>query len=322
MSYFYRCISALLALAASLSLYAAEPVQAPISSVLAPIRSALAPLNPGQAPVNPAQLSRSLTYDGKVIDIPIDHPNNPLVVLRTSHGDLIIELFPTEAPKTVANFLELALGQKSFNDPATNERVKKPYFDGLVFHRVVKDFMIQTGSPTGLGDGYPGFRFDDEISALSLGLDKMFVVDSQGNPSPVLGIRSQTDFQQRVLAPLYKAMTITDAEQLELRLNEVDQRLRAMTVMEYYEMLGYRFQNPLQSHAPVRGVVAMANSGPNSNGSQFFITVADTPWLTGKHTVFGKVRAGMEVADSISKIDADNDNRPFQAVTIVSIQKL
>jgi cyclophilin family peptidyl-prolyl cis-trans isomerase len=285
----------------SLWLYAAEPVQQPI---------------------NPTQLSRSLTYAGKVIDIPIDNPNNPLVLLRTSHGDLIVELFPAEAPKTVANFLELALGQKVFTDPATNEQIKKPYFDGLLFHRVVKDFMIQTGSPTGLGDGYPGYRFDDEISALSLGLDKMLVVDSQGKPSPVLGIRNQADFQQRVLTPLYKAMTIPDAEQLELRINEVDQRLRAMTVLEYYEMLGYRFQNQLQSHAPVRGVIAMSNNGPNSNGSQFFITVVDTPWLTGKHTVFGKVRAGMEVADLISKADVDTDNRPLQPVTIVSIQKL
>ncbi|HTR00314.1 MAG TPA: peptidylprolyl isomerase [Candidatus Acidoferrum sp.] len=269
----------------------------------------------------PAQ-TRSVTIAERSVEVPVEAADNPLVLLQTSLGDLVIELFPQEAPQTVANFLGLATGTKAFTDPETGGEAQRPFYDGLSFHRVIDGFMIQTGSPTGLGDGNPGYRFEDEIGATSLGLDKMLVLDGNGVPNPVLGVRSQRDFQQRVLAPLYKSMGISNQQQLDVRLAEVDQSLRTSTVKGLYEQLGYHYRSDLQSRAPVRGIVAMANSGPDHNGSQFFINLVDTPWLTGKHTVFGKVRLGMEIADMIGKVPVDADSRPLQPVTVLGIRPL
>lgn len=292
--------------------------------------SAEAPLaaNPAAAPVSalPAEpvatLARTITVNGQPIDLTVDSLDNPLVLMQTTRGDLVIELFAKEAPQTVANFVGLATGTKPFIDPLTNSEVVRPFYDGLVFHRVVDGFMIQGGSPTGLGDGFPGYRFDDEMNAQSLGLDKMMVIDPAGNPNPVLGIRNQEDFQQRILLPLYDIMGITSQEVLDARISEVDQRVRNMSVLENYEMIGYRYINTVQSRAPVRGVIAMANSGPNTNGSQFFITLVDTPWLTGKHTVFGKVRAGLDVLDAMGNAPADADDRPYESIAILWLRPL
>jgi cyclophilin family peptidyl-prolyl cis-trans isomerase len=270
----------------------------------------------------PAEITRTITLAGRSLAVSVDNPSNPLAWIATSMGDIVVELLPSEAPITVANFIALANGKKAFIDPATGSNAQRAFYNGLNFHRIHKNFMIQTGSADGAADYAPGFNIADEISALSLGLDKMLVVDSQGAPNPVLGIQSQADFQERVLKPLYNAMNLTDNDQLELRIAEVDQRVRAMTVQEYYELLGYRYQNALQSHATVRGMLAMANSGPNSNGSQFFITTVDAAWLTGKHTVFGKVRNGIEVVDRISNVPVDDQHQPLQAVSIRSIQIL
>lgn len=267
-------------------------------------------------------ISRTVSIGGRVLTLMVDSIDNPLVLLQTSRGDIVLELFPQEAPETVANFLGLASGSKPFIDSATGMETVRPFYDGLIFHRVIDGFMIQGGSPTGLGDGFPGYRFNDEISSQSLGLDKMLVLDASGVPNPVLGIRSQQDFQQRVLGPLYQSMGITSQQQLDVRIGEVDQKLRSLTVQQNYELLGYHYRNDLQSRAPVRGVIAMANSGPDSNGSQFFITLADTPWLTGKHTVFGEVKSGIEVADAIGKVAVDADNRPLQDVVLLAIQQL
>ena len=265
---------------------------------------------------------RSVSVGGRVVDMPMEDPTNPLVQIATTSGDIVIELFPREAPETVANFLGLATGTKPFIDVATGEELIRPFYDGLVFHRVIDSFMIQSGSPTGLGDGFPGYRFPDEISAQSLGLDKMLVLDADGVPNAVLGIRSQQDFQQRVLGPLYQSMNITSQQQLDVRTSEVDERLRKMTVQNNYELMGYHYRNDLLSRAPLRGVIAMANSGPDSNGSQFFITLVDTPWLTGKHTVFGKVRAGLDVVDAIGKMPVNADARPLQDVSILAVTPL
>jgi cyclophilin family peptidyl-prolyl cis-trans isomerase len=144
-------------------------------------------------------------------------------VLRTSEGDVELELFPDDAPKTVENFTKLAADG---------------FYDGLVFHRVIPDFMIQGGCPLGTGSGGPGYQFEDEIN----------------------------------------------------------------------------------EHKVERGALAMANAGPNTNGSQFFIVTAEaTPWLDGKHTVFGKVTSGQDVVDRISKADRDARDRPREAITIDSI---
>jgi len=248
--------------------------------------------------------------------------DNPVVEIRTSLGSMILELFPDEAPLAVSNFIGLAEGTKSWIDPETGEQVMRPLYDGTVFHRVIEGFMIQGGSPTGFGDGTPGYQFRDEINARSLGLDKMDVINDAGIPHPILAINDQVDFQQKILIPLYQELDINSQEELDLNIDLVDRRLRNMTVKESFENLGYQYTERVISRMPVRGVIAMANSGPNTNGSQFFINLVDTDWLTGKHTVFGKVRAGLEVLDAIGAIAVDNEGRPLQDVVILSIRQL
>jgi cyclophilin family peptidyl-prolyl cis-trans isomerase len=144
--------------------------------------------------------------------------------LHTSEGTIEIDLLPSDAPKTVENFVKLA---------------GSGFYDGLIFHRVIPDFMIQGGCPNGTGTGGPGYQFDDE-------------------------------------------------------------------------------QN--EQHV-VRGALAMANAGPNTNGSQFFIVTADAcPWLDGKHTVFGHVTEGLDVVDRISSVDRDGRDKPVSAVTIDRVE--
>lgn len=281
-------------------------------------------LLPSIAPDLPAPLLQTVTVelDGRSIQAQVENPSNPLVILATTRGDILLELLPNEAPNTVANFLGLAEGTKPFIDVYTGLETLRPFYDGLVFHRVVADFVIQAGSPQGTSDGGPGFTFADEINAETLGLDQMQLLDADGYPNPVLGIRSREDFQERVLGPLYAAMGITNRASLDARVGNVEQRLRTMTVKQAHELLGYRYIGSVQSRAPLRGVIAMANSGPDTNGSQFFITISDAPWLTGKHTVFGKVRAGQEVVDAIGKVRVNAEGRPLQDVTILSVHRV
>jgi cyclophilin family peptidyl-prolyl cis-trans isomerase len=144
--------------------------------------------------------------------------------LHTNHGAIEVELFDDDAPKTVENFVKLA---------------RDGFYDGVIFHRVIPDFMIQGGDPTGTGTGGPGYTFEDEFN---------------------------------------------------------DQKV-------------------------VRGALAMANAGPNTNGSQFFVVTAEaTPWLDGKHTVFGRVTSGMDVVDDISSVDTDAGDKPREAVVIERVE--
>jgi cyclophilin family peptidyl-prolyl cis-trans isomerase len=144
--------------------------------------------------------------------------------MTTTEGAIAFELFDEEAPKTVANFRKLA---------------SEGFYDGLTFHRIIKDFMIQGGCPQGTGTGGPGYQFEDEI-------------------------------------------------------------------------------NP---HKIVRGALAMANAGPNTNGSQFFIvTTAKAPWLDGKHTVFGQVTDGLDVVDKLEGVATDGSDRPIEPIGIASIE--
>lgn len=302
----------------SLSLFAVPPAavaQAPGPDIAAPGNTASLQ-STATAPVVTVPLN------DRSLQVEVDSLANPLVVISTTRGDILVELFPDGAPQTVANFLGLAGGTKPYIDPYTGAEVTRPFYDGLIFHRVIDGFMIQGGSPDGQGSGTPGYQFADEINALSLGLDKMPVLDEGGVPHPVLGIQSQQDFQTRVLLPLYAAMGITSQQSLDARVAEVEKRLHDMTVKQNLEMRGYQYNEALMSRAPLRGVLAMANSGPDSNGSQFFITLADAPWLTGRHTVFGKVRAGMEVVEAIGKVRVDASSRPLQDVTILSVRQL
>jgi len=145
----------------------------------------------------------------------------------TNLGKFTVELFEKDAPKTVANFVGLAEGTKEWTDPKTGAKVKKPFYNGLIFHRVIADFMIQGGDPLGNGTGDPGYKFADEFGS-GRKMDKA-------------------------------------------------------------------------------GVLAMANAGPNTNGSQFFITLKETNYLNGKHTVFGEVTEGM---DTIRKIGETKTTKP------------
>jgi peptidyl-prolyl cis-trans isomerase A (cyclophilin A) len=158
--------------------------------------------------------------------------------IHTSMGDIVIQLFEKDAPKTVANFVDLATGKKEWTDPATKEKTRRPLFDGTTFHRVIPFFMIQGGDPLGTGEGGPGYEFQNEDSDL-------------------------------------------------------------------------RFDRP--------GRVAMANSGRDTNGSQFFITVAPQPHLNGGYTIFGQVVEGQDVAEKISEVDRDEHDKPLQTVTIKNI---
>ena len=168
-------------------------------------------------------------------------PETLVATLRTSRGDIAVELFGNHAPRTVANFVELAQGSKQWRDPATRQPVSRPFYDGLSFHRVIPNFMIQGGCPLGTGTGGPGYSFADEF-----------------HPELV-------------------------------------------------------FDRPY--------LLAMANAGPNTNGSQFFITVAPTPWLNRKHTIFGEVTdaAGRAVVDDIALVPTDGSDRPLEPVLIESV---
>ena len=247
---------------------------------------------------------------------------NPMAQIETSMGNIVIELFPDEAPQTVANFIELAEGSRSFTDPDTGAQVERPFYDGLVFHRVIDGFMIQTGSPTGESDGDPGYNFDNEINARSLGLDRIRAVDENGIPHPYLGINNQREFQETILQPLYEKLGIESNSDLEARVDEVYEAIRNLTVMDVNENLGYTYNESYQSRMPLAGSLAMAHAGPGTNGSQFFINLVDTPWLTGKYTVFGKVLNGMEIVERIGKIPVDARSRPRQDVYVVSIRMM
>ncbi len=247
---------------------------------------------------------------------------DPVVIIKTSMGEISVKLFALEAPETVANFIDLAEGKKEFTDSKTGRKVKKPFYDNLTFHRVIKDFMIQGGCPLGTGSGSPGYTFEDEINAEHLGLNKINIFDAEKRTHPWLLIRTQEDFTRIVMAPLYKSMGISSQRELDERIEEVKDKLFNLTLQDAYINMGYRYNTKLKSHPPKRGVIAMANSGPNTNGSQFFINLVDTPWLTGKHTVFGEVIEGMDVVDKIGSVAVDpSTGKPEKEVTILSIRK-
>ena len=245
---------------------------------------------------------------------------HPVVLMKTSQGNIRIELWPDAAPETVKNFIDLAEGNKTFKDAKTGEDVKRPFYDGLTFHRVIKDFMIQGGCPLGTGTGDPGYKFKDEINAKGLGLADLKAMGEGGAPHPWLLIRDQASFQRTVLGPVLQKLGITSQEQFQEKLEEIQNTVNALSVLDVYTNQGYVFDDKLPAKKPNRGVIAMANSGPNTNGSQFFINVVDTPHLTGKHTVFGKVIEGMDIADKISNMETDPSGKTSTPVTIESVR--
>ncbi len=247
-------------------------------------------------------------------------PANPVAVMKTNYGEIQIELFSKDAPKTVANFIGLAEGTKEYTDIKTGKKTKGNFFDGVVFHRVIKGFMIQGGDPKGTGTGGTGYQFEDEINATALGLDSLKAVQKGGGVHSYLSVRSQRDFQRVILMPLYRTMGIRSQADLDAKKDELQKKINELTVKKIYENQGYIYSSNLKSHVPKRGVIAMANSGPNTNGSQFFINLVDTPHLTGKHTVFGKVIKGMDVVDKIGGVPVDQGSKPKKEVRIISVR--
>jgi peptidyl-prolyl cis-trans isomerase A (cyclophilin A) len=162
--------------------------------------------------------------------------------LHTTVGPIRLELFDNHAPKTVRNFIDLAEGTKTYVDPRTQQPGRGPYYDGVIFHRVIDGFMAQTGDPTGTGRGGPGYTFNDEIH-------------------PEL-----------------------------------------------------QFDRPY--------LLAMANAGPGTNGSQFFLTVGATPWLNGKHTIFGVVAdaESQQVVDTIGNTKTGPGDRPIEDIVIERVE--
>lgn len=156
---------------------------------------------------------------------------------KTNHGTFLAELYYEATPMTVASFVSLAEGTSTMAD---EEHREKPFYDGLVFHRVIGDFMIQGGDPQGTGSGGPGYKFPNEI------------VDTLTHDS--------------------------------------------------------------------KGILSMANSGPDSNGSQFFITLKETPWLNGMHTVFGEVVQGMDVVEAIGNVETAQNDRPVEEVVMQEVK--
>lgn len=244
--------------------------------------------------------------------------DNPVVMIKTSMGNIKAELFMDQAPITVSNFLGLATGKQEFTD-VDGKKTKRPYYDGLIFHRVIKNFMIQGGDLTGTGAGGVGYQIPDEINAKALGLDKMMAVP-KGRPHKFLGVRSQQEFSQMIIGPMTQKMGIKDDKDFNERKKELIANIEKLTLMGAYENMGYIYNDQLKSTSPVRGVLAMANRGPNTGGGQFFINVIDTPWLAGKHTVFGKVTKGMDVVDKISKVFTNPKQKPEKDVVIESIR--
>lgn len=211
-------------------------------------------------------------------------------VIETDKGTLTVELFPDAAPKTVQNFIDLA---------------KKGFYKGILFHRVIPDFMAQTGDPTGSGSGGPGYQFADEISARALGLDKL-----KGKDAPQYGRQAQQIVIDR--------LKISSQAELDRRRNEAEaayRRILEMPVAEILKEAGYEFNDALPSRRALKGSLAMANAGPNTNGSQFFINQVDTPHLDGLHTVFGQLQdADYETLDKI--IAAGNGQSKIKDVHI------
>ncbi|HLI30627.1 MAG TPA: peptidylprolyl isomerase [Terriglobia bacterium] len=162
------------------------------------------------------------------------HPPGLYALIETTMGRIICELFAGKAPVTVQNFADLAMGKKRWYDAAERVWCERPYYNGLTFHRVIPDFMIQGGDYMGNGTGRVGYTFEDEFSA------------------------------------------------------------------------DLTFDKP--------GLLAMANAGPNTNGAQFFVTVAPTPWLNHKHAIFGQVAEGQDVVNAISLTPRNVHDRPLQPV--------
>jgi cyclophilin family peptidyl-prolyl cis-trans isomerase len=225
----------------------------------------------------------------------------PMVLMKTELGDITLELWPDIAPKTVDNFVGLASGTKEWKDPKSGQMVKTRFYDGLTFHRVIDDFMIQGGDPMGTGSGGPGYNFEDECYSTEASSAITGAVNNEEVAVRVF---------QEILMPYLRSTQTPDTTLKALVDDCVKQQsgkpLMQQTIEYYMEKTGHK--EPLLAKgtlkAPVAyGTICMANAGPNTNGSQFFIVTKKEgcDWLNGKHTVFGKVVKGMDIVHAIEK---------------------
>jgi len=251
----------------------------------------------------------------------MENSQNPLVRISTSQGEIYLELFPLEAPSNVENFIALAEGEKEFTNQDTGAPIQARYYNGMRFHRVVPGFIIQAGSPAYNPLGLQVNLVDDEINANALGLNRISALNTDGSFADVLNIQSKLGFHEAILTPLYSQRNITDIEAALSRQYQILETLQNLSVKSVYENQGYRYDDSLQSRPIERGTVALANSGPDSNGPEFFISLAAAEWLSGKYTVIGKVVEGQEVMDSIGNTAIDPDQFSSLSTLIYSVRK-
>lgn len=251
----------------------------------------------------------------------MEDPQNPLILISTSQGEIYLELFPWEAPLNVAKFIALVEGETEFINNETGELFQTRYYNGMRFHRVIPGFLIQAGSPAYNPLGTQVKLTEDEINADFLGLDQISALNPDGTFADQLNIESKADLQTDILKPLYNQRRITDESTLLAEQFEVVTELQQLSVKSVYENQGYRYNTNLISRGIDRGVIAMANSGPNSNGAEFFISLSDAQWLTGKYTVIGKVVEGQEVMDNIGETEIDPTLFSSQSTFIYSIRR-
>lgn len=231
----------------------------------------------------------------------MENTANPLMLMRTSRGDIYLELFPQSAPRNVANFIALAEARVPLFDISTAATVTPHYYDGLVFHRILRNYLVQAGAPRAPDAPVPEYLVEDEINARQFGLHEQKVLDAFGKPHPWLNLADNAQFQKEILVPLYRRLGISSPEAVTARQFEIHDALRDMTLRQAYENQGYRYNERLVSRDPLRGSVAMAGNGPNTNAAEFFITLVDAPWLAGKATIIGRVVEGMEIVDRIDQ---------------------
>lgn len=251
----------------------------------------------------------------------MEDPQNPLVLISTSQGEIYVELFPNEAPNNVSNFLALAEGEMAFSNPDTGESFQSRYYNGMRFNRVVPGFVIQAGSPARNALGLQVELLDDEINADALGLDQIPAMNVDGSFADALNIETKSDFFEEILTPLYARRNINDVEAALARENQTLEEIRRLSVKTVYENQGYRYDATLQSRPILRGTVALANSGPDSNGPEFFISLADAPTLTGKYTVIGKLVEGQQVMDRIGATAIDPAQFSSLSTLIYSVRR-
>ena len=251
----------------------------------------------------------------------MENPQNPMIRISTSQGEIYLELFPLEAPSNVENFIALAEGEKEFTNQDTGEPILARYYNGMRFHRVVPGFVIQAGSPAYNPLGLQINLLDDEINADALGLDQISALNTDGSFAAELNIESKPDFHKEILTPLYSQRNITDVEAALSSQYQLLEALQGLSVKSVYENQGYRYDDSLASRPIERGIVALANSGPDSNGPEFFISLTAAEWLSGKYTVIGKVIEGQEVMDRIGGTAIDPDQFSSQSTLIYSVRK-